>query len=749
MTACRAVLIIQTPAGLNAGDSHSTREPRRSLSVVTTNNATGSQTVTIRPVSVAIGQAFTLQLFGVSVSFTATAATAANVVAGLLAAINASTDPEWALVDSELNQAGDALLVTYSVTAGALKIWRGDAPAVAQVVTVTPSNVEIGDVFALTMNGKTVSVTAAAASAAAVASALAAAISATDLPEFQELTATASGGVLTLTANTAGVPFVVTGSASNGSALGVAITTVQNGAAAIPGSNQIQTFAIPLTAAGAFRIVCGGQITGDIAAGASAATVQTALQGLSSIGSGNCTVTRVSDTNDDVYSVVFNGALSGLSVAQLIVVLTTTRPLVRTIQQGSSAGIPQNEKQTITFGDGWDFDGATTSYTYTLSINGQTTSAIDANATPTAVRSALMTLSSVGQGNVTVSALANVLTVEFVSNEGLANQSQITASDFSGSYSQAITIPVSVEQLTPAVPARNEQQRITLQGSPTGGTFTLSFSGNTTSAIPFDATSSTVQASLQSLASIGSGNVIVTGPAGGPWLVEFSGTLADANQSAMTGNGASLTGGGSQGLTVTTTTASSGPNHWDTAENWLPAGVPADFDRVRFEFGSVDCLYGLNQSGVTLTEIEISSGYTGSIGLTRLNRNGYVEYRTRDLTIHCPSILIGNGNGAGSGKIQLNTLTTTVWMEIRNTGGSRESGVPALTWYGDNPASEIILIQGDMGVAIWSDQSATLNKIQQYGGSLRLDRSTLNALYAPGQDVTAHETTLGGKPLEL
>jgi trimeric autotransporter adhesin len=723
-----------------------------SLSVVTTNNQTGSQTVTVRPVAVAIGQAFTLQLFGVSVSFTATAATAANVVAGLLAAINASSDPEWGLVDSELNQAGDALLITYSVTAGDLKIWRGDSPAVAQVVRVTPSNVETGDTYALTCNGKTVSVTATAATAANVSTLLAAAITAANLPEFNEFTPTVSGGVLVLTANTPGVPFTVTGNASNGSALGVVVSTVQNGRASVAGSNMVQTFSIPLTAAGTFRVVCGGELSSAIAVGAAAATVQTALQALSSIGSGNCTVSRTTDTNDNHYAVTFAGALAGVTVAQMIVTLTTTRPPIRTIQQGQTTGTPRNEIQEITMADFWDFDGVTSGYSYTLTINGQTTVAMDANQTAAALASNLGALSSIGfgnTGNVRVVSTGNRQTVEFTNAEGLANQSQLVASDFAGSMTMAITIPVTSTQLRPPLLALNEQQQVALTGSPTGGTFTLTFGANTTAAIAFDAAAATVQTALESLASIGSGNCVAVGPAGGPWLVEFTGTLAAADRAAMTGNGGSLSGGSAQGLTITTTTASGGPNHWDDPRNWLPVGVPADFDRVRFEFGSADVLYGLDQNTVTLTELEISSSYTGSIGLPRINANGYVEYRTRDLTLHCPSILIGHGNGAGSGKIQLNTLTTTVWMEIRNTGGSRESGVPALTWYGDNEATEIILLSGDLGVAIWSDQSATLNKVQQYGGSLRLDHSTINALYCPGQDVTAHETTLGGKPLEL
>lgn len=720
-----------------------------SLSVITTNNQTGTQTVTVRPVAVSIGQVFTLSLFGVQVSFTATVATSANVVAGLLAAINVSADPEWGLVDSELNQAGDALLISYSVTAGDLKIWRGDAPAVAQITHVTPSNVEAGDTFTLTCNGKSISVVATTSTAASVVNAFVVAIAASDLPEFGEFTATSGGNVLILTASSPGVPFLVTASSSNGSALGVSVATTVQGAAAVSAVNMSQAFKIPITASGTFQVWLGGAVTSTIATGASAATLQTAIQGLSSVGSGNATVAKTSDSNDDTYTVTFAGALAGLTVATMFVMLSTNKPIIRTIQEGSSSGTVLNERQTLTLGDGFDFDGAPNGITYTLTLDGQTTSALDSNAAPSTIRVALTALSNIDENGLSVSAIGNVLTIEFTGTEGSAPQSQLVASVFSGSVAHTLTIPVTITAATAATPGANEQQIITLTGTPSGGNFTLTFGANTTSGIAYNAAAATVQTALQGLASIGSGNATVSGSAGGPWTVTFSGALASANQPQLTASGSSLTGGSSQAIAVTTPTASAGPNHWDTAKNWLPEGVPVDFDRVRFEWGSVDVLYGLDQSEITLTEIEISSGYTGSIGLPRLNSGGYVEYRTRDLTLNCPSILIGHGGGAGSGKIQLNTLQTTVWMEIRNSGGSRESGVPAITWYGDNEASEILLVQGELGVAVWSDQFAVLNKVQQFGGTLRLDHSTLNALYCPGQSITAHETTLGGKPLEL
>jgi hypothetical protein len=719
-----------------------------SLSVVTTNNQTGTQTVTVRPVSVSIGQVFTLQLFGVSVSFTATAATAANVVAGLLAAINASSDPEWDLVDSELNQAGDALLISYSVTGGDLKIWRGDAEAVAQVTRVTPSSVEVGDVFTLAINGKEISVTATVNTAANVVDLFVAAISSSTLEEWNEVTATDDGNSMLLTANVAGVPFVVTGSSSNFSTLGVTVTTTSDGSPAVPAVNSTQTFRIPLTADGTFTIVLGNQITSGIAVGASASTVQTAITGLSTVGSGNASVAKSSDVNDDIYVVTFQGSLAGLNVATMIINLTTAKPIVRTIQGGSSSGTPRNEKQTLTFATGWVF-GSTIGYTFTLTLDGQTTSAIDARSNAASIQSFINGLSNVDDGTVIVTTDGNVATFEFTGTEGQTDQPQLVASVFSGSNTHVIAIAVTSSNAVAAIPAVNEVQTVRVTGSPSGGTFTLRFGANTTAGLAYDASASTVQTALQGLASIGSGNATVSGSSGGPWTVTFAGSLAGANQNQLIADGTGLTGGTTNNVTLSTVTPSSGPFHWDTAANWIPAGVPVDFDRVRFEFGSSDVLYGLDQSGITLTEIEISSGYTGSIGLPRLNSNGYVEYRTRDLTVNCPSILIGHGNGAGSGKIQLNTLETTVWMEIRNSGGSRESGVPAITWFGDNEASEIVLLNGDFGVAIWSDQSATLNSVKQYGGTLRLDHASLNFLYAPGQSVSAHETTLGGKPLEL
>jgi hypothetical protein len=104
--------------------------------------------------------------------------------------------------------------------------------------------------------------------------------------------------------------------------------------------------------------------------------------------------------------------------------------------------------------------------------------------------------------------------------------------------------------------ATNEVQTVTITGTPTGGTFTLTYGGQTTAGIAYNAAASAVQSALVALSSVGAGNVAVTGGPGPgtAWTVTFQGTLAGTNVAQMTTSGASLTGGSSPASAVTTAT---------------------------------------------------------------------------------------------------------------------------------------------------------------------------------------------------
>lgn len=79
-------------------------------------------------------------------------------------------------------------------------------------------------------------------------------------------------------------------------------------------ANAVQTITVTATA-GTFTLTFDGDTTGDIAYNASNSTVQTALEGLDGIGTGDVAVTGSTGT----YVLTFGGALAGRAVALIVV----------------------------------------------------------------------------------------------------------------------------------------------------------------------------------------------------------------------------------------------------------------------------------------------------------------------------------------------------------------------------------------------------------------------------------------------
>lgn len=78
-------------------------------------------------------------------------------------------------------------------------------------------------------------------------------------------------------------------------------------------------------------------------------------------------------------------------------------------------------------------------------------------------------------------------------------------------------------------------------GFPSGGTSIWTFGANSTSALAYNISPAALQTALQGLASIGSGNVLVSGVAGKYYTVTFVGALAASPQAEITVNFAGLT----------------------------------------------------------------------------------------------------------------------------------------------------------------------------------------------------------------
>ena len=171
----------------------------------------------------------------------------------------------------------------------------------------------------------------------------------------------------------------------------------------------------------------------------------------------------------------------------------------------------------------------------------ETTSAIPFDATLSQLQSALSALPNVGVGNVTVTGTdGGPWQVEFVG--GGLEDTDLPLMSVDGS---ALTGAPVVTELVSHVAGANEVQTISLAPQATGGQFTLTFGGETTPPLSYDATAAEVQDALQNLASLQNGKVLVTSvnATGGPWQVEFAGRFAATDMPPITGDSSQLSGG--------------------------------------------------------------------------------------------------------------------------------------------------------------------------------------------------------------
>lgn len=105
-----------------------------------------------------------------------------------------------------------------------------------------------------------------------------------------------------------------------------------------------------------------------------------------------------------------------------------------------------------------------------------------------------------------------------------------------------------LREYLPQVPASKEQ-RVTVTGSPTNGTFTLTYEGVASAAIAYNALASEVKTKLNAVSTINNAVESVAGPAGGPWVVTFNGATGD-NASPLVLGTNSLTGGTAPSVTI-------------------------------------------------------------------------------------------------------------------------------------------------------------------------------------------------------
>lgn len=144
-------------------------------------------------------------------------------------------------------------------------------------------------------------------------------------------------------------------------------------------------------------------------------------------------------------------------------------------------------------------------------------------------------------------AFDGVITDNRILADSLARTATFTSDIQNNDKARGLEVILSTTAVTAAI---NEVQTLTIDA--TGGTYTLTYSGQTTAPIAFDADASAVETALRGLSSINGANVNVA-PSGPGKSITFVGTLAAQNVSAITADATSLTGG-AQTATIQTQT---------------------------------------------------------------------------------------------------------------------------------------------------------------------------------------------------
>lgn len=172
---------------------------------------------------------------------------------------------------------------------------------------------------------------------------------------------------------------------------------------------------------------------------------------------------------------------------------------------------------------------------------------------------------------------------------------------------------------TITTPAHNGVFTVSL-GAPSAGNFVLTYNGQTTATIAYTALGAAVQSALELLSTIGTGNVTVTGVAGGPYTVTF-GTFGKRQATALTGSGAGLTGGT---FAITATTAASLTRRWVFKSNQFGPDLFKTFTLEKgSSAGAVRITHALfSEFDITITQKDVA-----------FNAKAYGQKQTEGITL--------------------------------------------------------------------------------------------------------------------
>jgi hypothetical protein len=348
------------------------------------------------------------------------------------------------------------------------------------------------------------------------------------------------------------------------------------------GQDEVQRVSIPSSVTGGqFKLGFEAQQTSSIPFNASAASVETALQALSTIGLSNASVRLDAESNGTRrFFVTFEHALGSADVAQLTIdssELVGGAGEISTPTSGFSfdgrIGVGEFSNATGVGAYTYGRDASTmTHYLFVADDSSPDTAKVFSTRSDIRTIKLRHTIEKANEQSLEFGLKGSAIGVD--SSNGhfyLYDNGHQAVDEFeaSGKFLDQTTSP-SFEDPEPAgiavYPSVNEVQRLTIEAA--GGTFTLEFEGEATAPIPvggaLDKPKATeVQAALEALPVIGPGNITVHGSYNGgvhrgDYVIAFRDALGGRNVPQLVPGTGSLTGAPNT-VSVATATQGSGP----------------------------------------------------------------------------------------------------------------------------------------------------------------------------------------------
>lgn len=201
---------------------------------------------------------------------------------------------------------------------------------------------------------------------------------------------------------------------------------------------------------------------------------------------------------------------------------------------------------------------------------------------------------------------------------------------------------------------------------------------------------------------------------------------------------------GAATFTITNTTVATGPQDFANGANWNPTGTPANGDTLTFDVGSTPCTYNINTS-LTGVTVNVSEGYSGTIGLSAINGQGmqsYAEYRGIYLTLAGGTLLV-NCSTLARGNFTFGAHLANI--RLLNCGQRANANVPTILITGGNSSSTLDVSKSDFGLAFYAGTTAVLNTLNT--GYLSNASGDVKGVVGPGATITT--VTKNGGSLNL